>query len=345
MWEPRVDVLTDVLNALELKGWLHSRTEVVPPWRFEFAASPDSVFHILAFGGGYLWVDGDSTPLRVEDGDVLMFPHGQAHTLCDDPASPLTQAVRLDYDPRRDYQVFPFAGEGPTTVMLCGAFHFEHPSNHPLLHGLPNVIHIPGEQGCMAPGFADLVGLLARESATRRAGTEVMLRRLTELLFIQVVRVWIERQAPATGGWLGALRDPPIAAALELIHQAPGRGWKVEELADAVALSRSAFSARFTRLVGEPPTKYLTRWRMHTATRLLTNGAKVETIARQLGYDSDVAFRKAFRREVGLPPARYRRLGNNQLSRQRSSTPRDTSTLEQTSIGESRHRQALVAAE
>jgi AraC-like DNA-binding protein len=304
-----VDVLTDVLDSLELKGWLHSRTEVAAPWRFDFAASPDSTFHILSAGGGYLRVDGEPAPLRVEDGDVLLFPHGHAHTICDDLASPLTRAVRLDYDAQRACQVFPVGGEAPTQVMLCGAFHLEHPGNYPLRQCLPRVIHIPGEQGRMAPGFTDIVRLLARESASRRAGAEVMLRRLTELLFIQVVRVWIEQQAPATGGWLAALRDRPVGAALGLLHQAPERGWKVEELADAVALSRSAFSARFTRLVGEPPMRYLTRWRMHRATRLLKHGATSATIARQLGYDSEVAFRKAFRREVGIPPATYRQQG------------------------------------
>ncbi len=304
-----MDVLTDVLNALELKGWLHSRTEVAPPWRFDFAASRDSIFHILSFGGGYLWVEGEPTPLRVEDGDVMMFPSGHAHSICDELASPLTQAVHLDYDAQREYQVFPCEGEGPKMVMLCGAFHFEHPGNYPLLQCLPKVMHIPGEQGSMAQDFADIVRFIARESAAPRAGTEVMLRRLTEMLFIQVIRVWIEQQAEVSGGWLAALRDQPISTALGLIHQSPERGWKVEELADAVALSRSAFSARFTQLVGEPPMKYLTRWRMHKATRLLKNEVKMGKIAQQLGYDSEVAFRKAFKREVGMPPARYRKLG------------------------------------
>ncbi len=304
-----MDVLTDVLNALELKGWLHSRTEVAPPWRFDFAASQDSIFHILSFGGGYLCVEGEPTPLGVEDGDVILFPSGHAHTICDELASPLTQAVHLDYDAQREYQVFPFAGEGPKMVMLCGAFHFEHPGNFPLLQCLPKVIHIPGEQGRMAQGFADIVNFIARESASRQAGTEVVLRRLTELLFIQVIRVWLDQQAEASRGWLAALRDQPISTALGLIHQSPERGWKVEELADAVALSRSAFSARFTRLVGEPPITYLTRWRMQMATRLLKNDVKIETIAQLLGYESGVAFRQAFKREVGMPPASYRKLG------------------------------------
>ncbi len=300
-----VDVLTDVLNALDLKGWLSSRTEIAPPWRFDFAASRDSTFHILNFGGGYVCVDGEPAPRRVEDGDVMVFPYGHAHTICDELASPLTKAAPLDYDAHRAYDVFPFEGEGTKTVLLCGAFHFEQPS--PLLHCLLKVIHIPGEQGRMAPGFADIVRLIARESASPQSGTEVMLRRLTEMLFIQVVRVWIDQQADTSEGWLGALRDQPIGAALGLIHQFPERRWKVEELADAVALSRSAFSARFTHLVGEPPMTYLTRWRMHKAKQLLKNNGKVETIAQQLGYDSEVAFRKAFKREVGLTPARYRK--------------------------------------
>ena len=136
-----------------------------------------------------------------------------------------------------------------------------------------------------------------------------MLNRLAELLFIQVVRLWIEQQAEASVDWVGALRDQPISAALGLIHQSPERKWTVKELAEHVALSRSAFSARFTKLVGEPPLTYLTRWRMLRATRLLKNEVRIETIAELLGYTSEAAFRKAFKREIGIPPAQYRRLG------------------------------------
>jgi transcriptional regulator GlxA family with amidase domain len=161
----------------------------------------------------------------------------------------------------------------------------------------------------MTQGFTEIVQLIAREAAAPRLGVEVMLRRLTELLFIQIIRVWVEQQAQAPGGWLAALRDQSIGTALGLIHQSPERGWKVEELAEAVALSRAVFSARFTSLVGEPPIKYLTRWRMYRATRLLKNDVDVDKIAELLGYESEVAFRKAFKREVGMPPATYRKHG------------------------------------
>ncbi len=304
-----MDVLTDMLNALELKGWISARRELTPPWRYNFAASQDMIFHLLGSGSGYLSIEGDPTPLRVEDGSVLLFPSGHAHSIGDELTSPLTQVVHVDYDAQREYQGFPGASDESQMAVLCGAFHVEHPGAFPLLYGLPKVIHIPAEQGRTVQGFAEIVHLIAREAATPRLGAQVMLRRLTELLFIHVIRVWVEQQAASSRGWVAALRDQQISTALGLIHQSPERGWKVEELAEAVALSRSVFSARFTRLVGEPPITYLTRWRMHRAARLLKNNVEVEKIAALLGYESGIAFRKAFKREVGMPPARYRKLG------------------------------------
>jgi len=305
-----LDVLTDALNALELKGWISARNVLTPPWRYNFAASQDMIFHLLSSGGGYLSVEGDPTPpLRVEDGAVLLFPFGHAHSIADELTSPLTQVLHVDYDAQREYQGWPSASDESKMVVLCGAFRVEYPGAFPLLHSLPKVVHIPAEQGRTVQGFAEIVHLIAREAATPRLGAQVMLRRLTELLFIHVIRVWVEQQAASSRGWVAALRDQPISTALGLIHQSPEHGWKVEELAEAVALSRSVFSARFTRLVGEPPITYLTHWRMNRATRLLKNNVEVEKVAALLGYESGVAFHKAFKREVGMPPARYRKLG------------------------------------
>lgn len=304
-----MDVLTDVLQSLDLKGWLSSRRELVPPWRYDFAASQDSVFHVISFGGACLHIEGENEPIRLEDGDVVLFPSGHPHSLYDDPQSPLTRLVHLDYKPQRAHHVVNCEGAGPKLLMLCGAFHFEYPYNFPLLQRLPKLIHIRGSQGRMEQSFADIVSIIARESASQQHGTEVMLRRLTELLFIQVIRLWIDQQAEGSAGWGGALGDQPISGALGLIHQSPERRWTVKELAGEVALSRSAFSARFTELVGESPMAYLTRWRMVRASRLLKAEVHVENIAEQLGYESEVAFRKAFKREMGIPPAQYRKGG------------------------------------
>ncbi len=304
-----MDVLTDVLTTFELKGWLSSRRELVSPWRYEFAASNDSPFHVLSNDSAYLHVDGEAEAIRVADGDVVVFPMGDAHALYDNPLSPLTRVVQLDYSPEREHHVVSDEGEGPKLLMLCGAFHFDYPSHFPLLDRLPKLIHIPGVHGHLEQGLADIVQLIARESASRRPGAAVVLRRLTELLFIEIIRLWIEQQSDASVGWVAALRDQPISAALGLIHQLPAHRWTVKELAEAVALSRSTFSARFTELVGEPPMSYLTRWRMLRAARLLKNEVRTETIAELLGYESEVAFRKAFKREMGIPPAQYRKYG------------------------------------
>jgi AraC-like DNA-binding protein len=306
-----MDVLTDVLNALELKGCITARNALVPPWRYHFAASHDMIFHLLGSGSGYLSLEGEPAPLRVEDGAVLLFPFGHAHSIGDELTTPLTQILRVAYSEQSEYRGFPDpdADEGSKMIVLCGAFRLEHPGAFPLLHSLPNVIHVPAEQGHLAPGFSEIVRLIAREAAAPRLGAEVMLRRLTELLFISIIRIWIEQQAGASRGWLAALHDQSISTALGLIHHSPERGWKVEELAEAAALSRPVFSARFTRLVGEPPITYLTRWRMHRAARLLKSDVEVGKIAALLGYESEVAFRKAFKREVGMPPARYRKSG------------------------------------
>ncbi len=127
-----MDILTDVLNTLELKGWLSSRRELTPPWRYDFAASKDSMFHVLSFGGAYLQVEGEAEPIRVEDGDVVLFPTGHPHSLYDDPTSPLTRLVHLDYNPQRGHQVVYPEDEGPKLLMLCGAFHFDYPNHFPL---------------------------------------------------------------------------------------------------------------------------------------------------------------------------------------------------------------------
>lgn len=306
-----MDVLTDVLGVLELTGGITARRELTPPWRYDFAASHDMIFHLLGSGGGgYLSLKGGNpTHLRVEEGAVLLFPFGHAHSICDELTSPLTQILHVDYDALREYRGFASASDESKMSVLCGAFHLEHPGAFPLLHSLPPVIHIPAEQGRTVPGFTEIVQLIAREATTPRPGTQVMLRRLTELLFIHVIRVWVEQQAESAQGWIAALHDPSISTALGLIHQSPEQRWTVEELAEAVALSRSVFSARFTRLVGEPPITYLTRWRMSRATRLLKDNVEIDRIAELLGYESAIAFHKAFKREVGMTPARYRKLG------------------------------------
>lgn len=302
-----MDVLTDVLDTVRLRSCFCSRSEIQAPWAVAFEQSPDAMFHVMNFGAGWLSVDGLPGPVAIGNGDVVLLPHGHAHTICDRLDSPVLKTTRMTYADHQGYQVLTFGDEQPCSLLLCGVYHVERPAAHPLLALMPPLIHIPGDQQRSADSIGATLELMSRESQMGRPGAETMLRRLADMLFIQVVRIWIEQQPAGSPNWLAALRDPQVGRALNLIHSAPERPWRVTDLAAATALSRSAFAARFSALVGEPPARYLSRWRMRVAADLLRGGIEVGAVARRLGYESDAAFRKAFKREFDVPPGGFRR--------------------------------------
>jgi AraC-like DNA-binding protein len=196
-------------------------------------------------------------------------------------------------------------GGGAVSYFTCGSFEFQSPAESPLLSLLPPLIHIRGEA---EEWLASALQLLVYEARHARPGAKAMISRLTDVIFVQAVRIWMANQPADEAGWLGALRDPRIGAALGLIHRAPERAWSVSALAREVAMSRSPFAARFTALVGEPPLAYLTRWRMHLAMSLLRSDTlSVSEVARRVGYESAAAFSKAFKRRFGLAPGASRR--------------------------------------
>ena len=301
-----MDVLTDVLSTLQLTGSLYFRTELAAPWGMRFAPPMPAMFHVVAEGTGWLTMDDEATSRPLQAGEVVLLPHGDGHALSDDPASPLV-AIPIDATPRRACQVLRY-GEQPAALLLCGTFHFGHPRSHPLLALLPPVIHLPGAASAELAATLTAIGT---ESGVPRPGAETILRRLADVLFVQIIRAWIEGQPPAwaAGGWLGALRDPQIGAALGAMHRQPAHPWTVAELAQVAALSRTSFATRFAALVGAPPAQYLTRWRMHLATLALRQEPiGLLEVAHRVGYDSEAALSKAFKREFGMPPGTYRRL-------------------------------------
>jgi len=199
-------------------------------------------------------------------------------------------------------------GEGAETQLVCGSFRLERADAHPLLEFLPPLLHLRPAENAAAEWMEATLRFLARETREARPGTETIVSRLTDVLFVQVLRAWIETAPEGRGGWLGALRDRQIGAALAHLHRSPDRGWTNASLAEAVGMSRSRFAARFTALVGEPPLTYLSRWRLETAAGLLGDGALgLAEVAARVGYESEAAFSKAFRRRFGTPPGAYRR--------------------------------------
>lgn len=298
-----MDVLADVLRTTRAGGTLSVRTVVDAPWGIAFGDLPHAGFHVVVQGTCWLSLEDGSAPRRLVAGDVAYLPHGARHVLSDAPGRPARDWRRL----AEDYTEPPAADEAARTVLLCGAYRLDADGPSPLLAALPAVVHVPADQAARNGPLTASLTLLAAELDARHPGSEVVLERLVDLMLVYLLRAWLARQPADCGGWLAAVADRQVGRALALVHADPGRRWTVASLACAVGLSRAAFARRFTERVGEPPLAYVTRWRMTVAARLLREADQpLAAIAHRVGYDSEFAFAKAFKRARGLPPGRYR---------------------------------------
>jgi transcriptional regulator GlxA family with amidase domain len=214
----------------------------------------------------------------------------------------------LPHDEYSDrYAVLRHGGGGARTDLVCGGVRFDHPAARHLVEALPALIHIESSRMPRSDWMRATLELIAEETREVRPGSEAVVSRLCDIVVIQAIRAWIERDPAAQSGWLGALRDEQIGSAIARVHAAPGREWTVAALADEACMSRSAFSARFTELVGEPAMRYVTRWRMlHALDLLETRNTTVAAVGRDVGYDSEAAFSRAFKRVIGTPPGAVR---------------------------------------
>jgi AraC-like DNA-binding protein len=247
-------------------------------------------------------------PVLLTEGDLVILPHGHDHTMTDDPKSPVTMLE--DLKPRQPVEkdgIFYSVGQGVATTLVCGGLELEDYVTNPLYSILPAFIHIRSRDEYSVPWLQAIVELVRVETSANRVEAETVITRLSELLFIQAVRTYIRAIGDRNVGWLGALKDPQIGQALALIQHQPGEAWTVGSLACRVSLSRSAFSAKFRQLVGEPPMSYITRVRLtKAAAALRTNSATLIEVAASIGYESEVAFSKVFKRYFGIAPGAYR---------------------------------------
>ncbi|GAA4721731.1 AraC family transcriptional regulator [Phytohabitans rumicis] len=301
-----MDLLSDTLSAMRTGQPYAGRTTCQAPWGVLFPDGDAAACHVVLQGSCWL-IPQRGAPLALGVGDVVFTPHGDAHAIVDQPGSPTMeyQPQRGDESPIRQMTI---PGPGATTEMLCASYSFDRVRPHPLLHGLPPVVHLPTRVG-QHPALRAAVDLLGNELREPRAGTEAVLPALIDMLLLYVLRAWLEEQSGhGATGWATALHDPAISVALHRVHRHPERPWTVEDLAKEAGLSRAAFAKRFAAVVGQPPLTYLTWWRMTTAARLLRQSdVALSTIAERCGYGSEFAFAKAFKREFGTAPGRYRR--------------------------------------
>ena len=310
------DTLSDVLRVVRLSGGMFFRVRLRAPYAVTsmdsqtmmrmFAPGADHIlpFHLVTKGP--MWFDianGESVVL--EKGDIIVLPHGAAHSLADPPGRPPVPVSQLRHEVVGFPPTLVHGGDGPESMALCGFFHCKGRLFNPLMRSLPEVVVIRQDPD-RTPWLAATLERTFDETLDQRPGGAALVERLTGLLFMEVVQRYLEQDMGS--GWLAGLADPVVGKVLALIHQQPARAWTVEVLAKRAAVSRSVLAERFVELVGMSPIKYLTAWRMElAAARLLDSTDGIAEIASDVGYESEASFSRAFKRHVGEPPARWRK--------------------------------------
>lgn len=308
-----MDALSDVLGHVRLKDTSWACVLAGTPWGLELEEMKGCVrFHYVTRGSCWVSVKGVAQPrIALSGGDLAILPHGHAHTVREQPRSRVTS---LQHAMQRaasrsigaDHHVT-VGGAGAETNLVHGAFIIDDPDEVPVLATLPPLFRIVPDAGEPVPSFTQNLQFISRELDRGRPGSKLVLTRMADVILVQLLRAYIESLPEGSEGFLGALRDKHVAAALGMMHQSPEEPWTVGRLAGAVGLSRSGFAARFAVLVGETPLAYLTRLRMQRASTLLRNGTPLAKVSRAAGYSSEASFSHAFRQWAGVAPGAYRR--------------------------------------
>jgi AraC-like DNA-binding protein len=327
------DTLSDVLRAVRLRGAVFFYLQGADPWVAGTPPSKEIIpgilpgvdhmmeFHVVVRGSCWAGIAGEP-PIRLEQGDIALFPQGDPHVMSSAPGLPAPAANKQIYFAPRPPQM-PFAlslnEPGRATALLDGGGHQQvtlvcgfvgcdaRPFN-PLLASLPRVLRIPGVAGDSSSWVAAFLRSIVDESNRKRPGGEAVLERMSEMLFVEVLRHYADALPADQTGWLAGMRDPAVGRALSLLHQRPGEAWTLERLGDEAGLSRSTLHERFVHFIGQPPMQYLAQWRMQLAAGWLRDtDTKVIDIALEVGYENEAAFSRAFRRAVGESPGAWRR--------------------------------------
>jgi AraC-like DNA-binding protein len=315
-----MDALSQTLRVVRLSSAIFINARFSAPWCYQ-SPRADEVVHLLAPGAErlvifHLITEGDchallgnDTPVHLSAGDVVLFPQGDAHLMCSEPGVPAATggAPLAELLSRRPCQLA-YGGGGAATRLVCGYLACDARLARLLLTGLPPVVRVNVRGSEAGLWLESSVRYALAEARSPRPGGEGVLAKLSEVLFIEVLRLTMNQHGEGRTGWLAGVGDRIVGAALNAMHERPAHPWTLEELAHAAGTSRSVFAERFAHLVGSTPMQYLTHWRMLLASNLLCQGqAPLARIANDVGYQTDAAFSRAFSREFGVPPAAWRR--------------------------------------
>jgi AraC-like DNA-binding protein len=315
-----VDVLSEVLKVIKLQGAIFFNAEFSSPWSFVSPPARDLatvlapaagklvLYHLVTEGRGYAWVDR-TKPVLLEAGDLVIFPQGDSHVMGNGRRTkPADYRNEVQQILAQNLSVLRNGGGGELTKFVCGFLTFESQLSEILLSCLPSVLKVNLRTDARGQWLENSIQFAVKETADAQPGAEAMLSRLSEVLFVESLKRFINQLPQGETGWLAGTRSPEVGKALALMHREPARAWTIAELAKEVGSSRSVLAERFRHYIGEPPMSYLTQWRLQIGARLLTSGnASVAEIAADVGYESEQAFNRAFKRRFSLPPARFRK--------------------------------------
>jgi AraC family transcriptional regulator, alkane utilization regulator len=310
-----MDALTEVLNSLRVRSTVYCPIEIGAPWGLHIAEEPGAPFFILTKGRAFLVIEELNIRQWLKAGDFIIITKRCACQVSDSPESKLMDLQEwLRRNPPRPDGTFKVEGKGEISNFIGGTFFVENHESHPLLKVLPAFLYFSGAAGAKGEGgnvvgwFETTLNFIISEAVSRKPGTETILTRLSDILFIQAIRAYASSASSEQPNWFAAAIDAQIGETLVNIHRTPQTPWTVEQLASLAGMSRSAFANRFTTLVGEPPLRYLSRWRMHKAIEMIQeNRLTTAEIASLAGYESEAAFSKAFKKWTGQGPGAFRR--------------------------------------
>ena len=314
-----MDALSETLRVVRLVGAIFINARFTAPWCYH-SPSADSaapvlepgaehvvIFHLITEGECYVEL-GDDPPVLLRAGDVALFPQGHAHNMTSAPGLPPAKGAPLAEVLSRRPRQLAYGGGGATTRLVCGYLACDARLARMLLAGLPPLVRVNVRGSNAGVWLEASVRYALAEARSPRPGGAGVLAKLSEVLFIEVLRLYMTEQSVGRTGWLAGVGDRIVGGALNALHQRPAHAWTLEELARSASTSRSVLAERFQQLVGSSPMQYLTQWRMLLAANLLTrSNAPLARIAEDVGYQTDTAFSRAFRREYGAPPAAWRR--------------------------------------
>lgn len=299
-----MDALSQILDSVKLKAVVYQLTRFSTQWGVQVAQDENSQFWRLQRGTCYIIMPG-AKPIKMNVGDFVFIPHGSAHIICSKPGVMAMPAGHYVESLRMGKPMF--QGDEEETVLIGGHFEFASSAQHPFLTSLPRIIQIDGSNIELSQGMKYIASFMNEEMCDTLPGSKVILSRLAEVLFILIIRSYLQR-ADVVDGFLLALKDERISQSLKVMHDEPSKDWTLHQLANAAGMSRALYAKEFKRLAGDTPLSYLTNWRILKAKELLLDRKKnISEVADNVGYQSEAAFNRLFKSKVGETPASYRR--------------------------------------